>query len=182
MQKSTPPPIVNCALCSSMSLLFKHSIVVIYFWEVTPDCDEIVCHSSRAGACFGLTETASQSGSDQHKPPKFTRVYSRWNIKWIIECDVAHPIYLLLMKWNGCNLVSRQHFWRCVDIHNFSSQSLDFQSYETLEVMLYSRLSSTRCMSLNIFSENFYLVLCGKYPILSVMYSLRCIFPPSVLY
>ena len=49
--------------------------------------------------------------------------YSRWNVKWLTERQVAHPISLLFMNRNGWNLVSRHIFWRCLDMQNFSSLS-----------------------------------------------------------
>ena len=50
--------------------------------------------------------------------------YSWWNVRWITERQVAHPISLLFMNRNGWNLVSRHIFWRCLDMQNFSSLSL----------------------------------------------------------
>ena len=50
--------------------------------------------------------------------------YSRWNVKWLTERQVAHPISLLFIIRNGWNFVSRHIFWRCLDMQNFSSLSL----------------------------------------------------------
>ena len=50
--------------------------------------------------------------------------YSQWNVKWITERQVAHPISLLFMNRNGWNLVSSHSFWRCFHMQNFSSPSL----------------------------------------------------------
>ena len=39
--------------------------------------------------------------NQQYVLPEHTSIYSRWNVKWIMERQVAHPISLLFMNRNG---------------------------------------------------------------------------------